>query len=130
MLKAIITALPLFCLIGCGNLQQAQEQSTEQRLADLGLRQGEPVHSIPSQQISTWQYLNKTHISLSSGPGRDYLIAFNRPCSNLQQDNQLLFKDMLQELTRHAQIVSIAAGSDALHCPIAEIYRLEKIPKQ
>ena len=86
------------------------------------------MHSITSQQISTWLYLNKPHISLSSGPGRDYLIAFNRPCSDLQQDNQLLFKDMLQELTRHAQIVSITASGDALHCSIDEIYRLEKAP--
>ena len=57
--------------------QQALRDETlplADRLAMLGFRQGEPVKSVWRVDIDGWQYLDKSHMVLGTGPGRSYLV--------------------------------------------------------
>jgi hypothetical protein len=101
----------------------------EERLATLGYRQGEPVKSVWQIDIDGWQYLDKRHMVLGTGPGRTYLIEFSYPCRNLNFSNRIAYSTTVGTLTTLDKIVSIDSGGFPEHCLIGEIYRLEKVPR-
>lgn len=112
--------------------QQALRDETlplAERLAVLGFRQGEPVKSVWQVDIDGWQYLDKSHMVLGSGPGRSYLVEFSHPCRNLNFSNRIGYSTTVGSLTALDKIVSIDTGGFPEHCLIGEIYRLEKVPR-
>lgn len=112
--------------------QQALDDESlplEERLAMLGLRQGEPVKSVWQVDIDGWQYLDKRHMVLGTGPGRTYLVEFSYPCRNLNFSNLITYSTTVGSLTTLDKIVSTDSSGIAEYCLIGEIYRLEKLPK-
>ncbi|SFQ07135.1 DUF6491 family protein [Pseudomonas borbori] len=112
--------------------QQALRDETlplAERLAVLGFRQGEPVKSVWQVDIDGWQYLDKSHMVLGSGPGRSYLVEFSYPCRNLNFSNLITCSTTVDSLTTLDKIVSIDSGGFPEHCLIGEIYRLEQVPR-
>jgi hypothetical protein len=125
-----ILLLSALLLAACG--QQSLRDETlplEERLATLGYRQGQPVKSLWYTDIDGWQYLDKSHMVLGTGPGRAYLIEFSYPCRNLNFSNRISYSTTVGALTTLDKIVSIDSGGFPEHCLIGEIYRLEKVPR-
>lgn len=112
--------------------QQALRDETlplADRLAMLGFRQGEPVKSVWYVDIDGWQYLDKSHMVLGTGPGRSYLVEFSYPCRNLNFSNLITYSTTVGSLTTLDKIVSTNSSGIPEYCLIGEIYRLEKVPK-
>lgn len=112
--------------------QQALRDETlplADRLAMLGFRQGEPVKSVWYVDIDGWQYLDKSHMVLGTGPGRSYLVEFSYPCRNLNFSNLITYSTTVGSLTTLDKIVSTDSSGIPEYCLIGEIYRLEKVPK-
>lgn len=112
--------------------QQALRDETlplADRLAMLGFRQGEPVKSVWRVDIDGWQYLDKSHMVLGTGPGRSYLVEFSYPCRNLNFSNLITYSTTVGSLTTLDKIVSTDSSGIPEYCLIGEIYRLEKVPK-
>jgi len=112
--------------------QQALRDETlplADRLAALGFRQGEPVKSVWQVDIDGWQYLDKSHMVLGTGPGRSYLVEFSYPCRNLNFSNLITYSTTVGSLTTLDKIVSTDSSGIPEYCLIGEIYRLEKVPK-
>lgn len=95
----------------------------------LGMRQGEPVKSVWQVDIDGWQYLDKRHMVLGSGPRRAYLIEFSYPCRNLNLSNLITYSTTVGSLTSLDRIISIDSSGTPEYCLIGEIYRLEQVPK-
>lgn len=117
-------------LAACGQ-QSLRDESLplEDRLATLGYRQGEPVKSVWRTDIDGWQYLDKRHMVLGTGPGRSYLVEFSYPCRNLNFSNLITYSTTVGALTTLDKIVSLDSGGFPEHCLIGNIYRLEKLPR-
>jgi len=111
----------LLCLLAACARQPYLDESLplEDRLAQLGLRQGEAVDSI--LEVAP-------HITLDSGVGRNFLIAFTNPCYNLKANNRIGYSTTGGSLTRLDKIISVDNGMPQA-CLVGDIYRLEKIAK-
>lgn len=120
----------LLCLLAACARQPYLDESLplEDRLAQLGLRQGEAVDSILGFNINGWQYLDSHHITLDSGVGRNFLIVFTNPCYNLKANNRIGYSTTGGSLTRLDKIISVDNGMPQA-CLVGDIYRLEKIAK-
>lgn len=117
-------------LAACGQqLLRDESLPLDDRLATLGYRQGEQVKSLWRTDIDGWQYLDKRHMVLGTGPGRSYLIEFSSPCRNLNFSNRISYSSTVGALTTLDKIVSIDSGGFPEHCLIGNIYRLEKLPR-
>ena len=127
---AVILLVSALLLAACGQ-QSLRDESLplEERLATLGYRQGEPVKSVWQIDIDGWQYLDKRHMVLGTGPGRAYLIEFSYPCRNLNFSNRISYSTTVGSLTTLDKIVSIDSGGFPEHCLIGRVYRLEKVPR-
>lgn len=126
----VILLVSALLLAACG--QQSLRDETlplEDRLAALGYRQGEAIKSVWHADIDGWQYLDKRHMVLGTGPGRSYLIEFSYPCRNLNFSNRISYSSTVGALTTLDKIVSIDSGGFPEHCLIGNIYRLEKLPR-
>jgi hypothetical protein len=130
-LKTAVSLLVSALLLAACGQQSLRDESLplEERLATLGYRQGEPVKSVWQIDIDGWQYLDKRHMVLGTGPGRTYLIEFSYPCRNLNFSNRIAYSTTVGTLTTLDKIVSIDSGGFPEHCLIGEIYRLEKVPR-
>ena len=130
-LKPAVSLLVSALLLAACGQQSLRDESLplEERLATLGYRQGEPVKSVWQIDIDGWQYLDKRHMVLGTGPGRTYLIEFSYPCRNLNFSNRIAYSTTVGTLTTLDKIVSIDSGGFPEHCLIGEIYRLEKVPR-
>lgn len=71
----ILLVSALLLLAACSQRPLRDESlSLEERLATLGYHQGELVKSVWYVDVHAWQYLDKRHMVLGTGPGRAYLI--------------------------------------------------------
>jgi len=129
--KTLAILLLSSLLLAACSQQSLRDESLplEERLAALGYRQGEPVKSVWYVDIDGWQYLDKRHMVLGTGPGRAYLIEFSYPCRNLNFSNRIAYSTTVGSLTTLDKIVSTDSGGFPEHCLIGQIYRLEKLPR-
>jgi methenyltetrahydromethanopterin cyclohydrolase len=128
-LKAGALGAALVLLAACAQQPRNDTLPLDEHLAKLGYRQGEPVRSILGFDINGWEYLDKRHITLGSGPGRKYLIEFRQPCNNLGFGNQIGYSSTAGSLTRLDKVVSTDSSGFPEHCLIEDMYRLEKVEK-
>jgi hypothetical protein len=130
-LKTLLILLVSALLLAACGQQSLRDEALplEDRLAALGYRQGEAVKSLWHADIDGWQYLDKRHMVLGTGPGRAYLIEFSYPCRNLNFSNRISYSTTVGALTTLDKIVSIDSGGFPEHCLIGNIYRLEKLPR-
>ncbi|WP_439887721.1 DUF6491 family protein [Pseudomonas sp. MBLB4123] len=122
--------LGVLLLTACAQQMRWDESlPLEARLALLGWRQGEAVESVWRGDIDGWQYLDKRHMVLGTGPGRSYLVEFAYPCHNLSFSNPIGYSTTVGALTALDRIVSIDSAGTPAYCLIDGIYRLERMPE-
>ncbi|MDR6233142.1 DUF6491 family protein [Pseudomonas oryzihabitans] len=99
----------------------------DDRLAELGYRQGAPVDTILGFDLSGWHYLDSRHLALGTGLGRAYLVDFVVPCRNLAAGNRLGYRSRAAGLRPGDFLVSTDARGSRLDCPIGGLYRLDPL---
>ncbi len=123
------TVVLAFLLAACAGPGSGEPPLTlEQRLQSSGLRQGESVSVIRGFRLSSWTYLDETHIQVSSAIGDDYLITFHMPCWGLQTADAIAHTSTVGALSRHDRILARSA-SMPVNCSIRDIHALEPISK-
>ncbi|WP_339628176.1 DUF6491 family protein [uncultured Pseudomonas sp.] len=127
---SILLLASVLLLMACSQQAARNESlSLDEHLATLGYRQGEPVTAVWYIDIDGWQYLDKRHLLLGTGPGRSYLVEFSYPCRNLSFSNLISYSTTVGSLTTLDRIVSIDSSGFPEYCLIGGLYRLEKLPK-
>lgn len=99
----------------------------DDRLAELGYRQGMPVDTILGFDLSGWNYLDSRHLALGTGLGRAYLVDFAVPCGNLATGNRLGYRSRAAGLRPGDVLVSTDVRGSRLDCPIGGLYRLDPL---
>ncbi|APQ11445.1 hypothetical protein BJP27_07985 [Pseudomonas oryzihabitans] len=99
----------------------------DDRLAELGYRQGAPVDTILGFDLSGWSYLDSRHLALGTGLGRAYLVDFAVPCGNLAAGNRLGYRSRAAGLRPGDFLVSTDVRGSRLDCPIGGLYRLDPL---
>ncbi|KTT14393.1 hypothetical protein NS2R_00515 [Pseudomonas oryzihabitans] len=99
----------------------------DNRLAELGYRQGAPVDTILGFDLSGWNYLDSRHLALGTGLGRAYLVDFAVPCGNLAAGNRLGYRSRAAGLRPGDFLVSTDVRGSRLNCPIGGLYRLDPL---
>lgn len=95
-------------------------------LRKQGVRQDEPVASIPGFSLSGWRFVDDLHIIVDNGPGRDYLLTFSFPCRDLAWMDRIGYTTTAGIFGRLDRIVGRHLGAP-VRCPVAEIHRLKPI---
>lgn len=123
-LAAVLTVAATLLLAGCVGRPFAPP-TLDDRLADLGYRQGAAVDTILGFDLSGWHYLDTRHLALGTGLGRAYLVDFAVPCRNLAAGNRLGYRSRAAGLRPDDFLVSTDARGNRLECPIGGLYRLD-----
>ncbi|MCD4862787.1 DUF6491 family protein [Pseudomonas sp. PLB05] len=123
-LAALLTVAATLLLAGCAGRPFAPP-TLDDRLADLGYRQGAAVDTILGFDLSGWHYLDTRHLALGTGLGRAYLVDFAVPCRNLAAGNRLGYRSRAAGLRPGDFLVSTDARGNRLECPIGGLYRLD-----
>ncbi|MXS19697.1 MULTISPECIES: DUF6491 family protein [Pseudomonas] len=123
-LAAVLTVAATLLLAGCVGRPFAPPP-LDDRLADLGYRQGAAVDTILGFDLSGWHYLDTRHLALGTGLGRAYLVDFAVPCRNLAAGNRLGYRSRAAGLRPGDFLVSTDARGNRLECPIGGLYRLD-----
>lgn len=123
-LAAVLTVAATLLLAGCAGRPFAPP-TLDDRLADLGYRQGAAVDTILGFDLSGWHYLDTRHLALGTGLGRAYLVDFAVPCRNLAAGNRLGYHSRAAGLRPGDFLVSTDARGNRLECPIGGLYRLD-----
>ncbi|MGM3425828.1 DUF6491 family protein [Pseudomonas benzopyrenica] len=123
-LAAVLTVAATLLLAGCAGRPFAPP-TLDDRLADLGYRQGAAVDTILGFDLSSWHYLDTRHLALGTGLGRAYLVDFAVPCRNLAAGNRLGYRSRAAGLRPGDFLVSTDARGNRLECPIGGLYRLD-----
>ncbi len=123
-LAAVLTVAATLLLAGCVGRPFAPP-TLDDRLADLGYRQGAAVDTILGFDLSGWHYLDTRHLALGTGLGRAYLVDFAVPCRNLAAGNRLGYRSRAAGLRPGDFLVSTDARGNRLECPIGGLYCLD-----
>lgn len=126
-LPVILPLFLAFLIGGCASHNEAP-MTLEQRLAQKGLQQGESVRRINRFVIDGWQYLDDSHILISS-VGRDrYLVTFAMPCIDTAFASDISFSTTAEALTPMDKV--FVRGESRHHgCPIFSIHHLDPLPQ-
>jgi hypothetical protein len=122
----LLALLGLVLLAGCA-VRPFGPPTLDDRLAELGYRQGAPVATILGFDLSGWRYLDSRHLALGTGLGRAYLVDFAVPCRNLAAGNRLGYRSRAAGLQAGDALVSTDARGNRLECPIAGLSRLDPL---
>ncbi|OAN23526.1 DUF6491 family protein [Pseudomonas oryzihabitans] len=125
-LAAVLTVAATLLLAGCAGRPFAPP-TLDDRLADLGYRQGAAVDTILGFDLSGWHYLDTRHLALGTGLGRAYLVDFAVPCRNLAAGNRLGYRSRAAGLRPGDFLVSTDARGSRMKCPIGGLYRLDPL---
>ncbi|RMX08290.1 hypothetical protein D8I35_04075 [Corticibacter populi] len=122
---AAVATMLAACASTAGN---APEVSIEERLQKQHLQIGESIQRIPSFGISGWSYLDKRHVLIDNGPGKQYLIRTDIDCDELAFANHLGYTSTAGALTRFDRLKSRSASGWPIDCNIEAIHQLDKLP--
>lgn len=128
-MRAFSTSLALIAILllaGC-SVRPFAPPTLDDRLAELGYRQGAPLDTILGFDLSGWHYLDTRHLALGTGLGRAYLVDFAVPCRNLAAGNRLGYRSRAAGLQAGDALVSTDARGSRLDCPIGGLYRLDPL---
>ena len=120
VLPAFFTLVAVLLLAGCAG-RPFGPPTLDDRLADLGYRQGAAMDTILGFDLSGWHYLDTRHLALGTGLGRAYLVDFAVPCRNLAAGN----RSRAAGLRPGDVLVSTDARGNRMECPIGGLYRLD-----
>lgn len=123
---AFLTLVAVVLLAGCAGRPFATA-TLDDRLADLGYRQGAVLDTILGFDLSGWHYLDTRHLALGTGLGRAYLVDFAVPCRNLATGNRLGYRSRAAGLRPGDFLVSTDTRGNRIECPIGGLYRLDPL---
>ncbi|MET0379836.1 MAG: DUF6491 family protein [Spongiibacteraceae bacterium] len=128
-LQRILTAV-ILCGIatvasadGTGN---TPSKTLTEKLEKYKYQQGEPVDYINNYELDGWNYIDRTHIVIHTGPSRDYLVTVMTPCNDLSTAENIAFTTTTSKLTKFDKLMVRGAGGIVQHCPITQINTLKK----
>lgn len=124
VLPAFFTLVAVLLLAGCAG-RPFGPPTLDDRLAELGYRQGAAMDTILGFDLSGWHYLDSRHLALGTGLGRAYLVDFAVPCRNLAAGNRLGYHSRAAGLRPGDFLVSTDARGNRMECPIGGLYRLD-----
>ena len=87
----LLTLVAVLLLAGCAG-RPFGPPTLDDRLAELGYRQGAAMDTILGFDLSGWHYLDTRDLALGTGLGRAYLVDFAVPCRNLAAGNRLGYR--------------------------------------
>jgi hypothetical protein len=104
----------------CACADAPVDETLDQRLAQRGYQQGEPVKEIRNYTIDGWNFIDDRHIVLHSGPGRDYMVSLTMRCVNLGNSENIAFTSTNAALTPLDNLLVHRDGFEDI-CPIHEL---------
>jgi len=126
---AMAAALALvFAAILAGCASNGTPASLEARLAERGYVLGAPVDRVKRYKLDGWNYLDRTHVIIHTGPSRHQLVTVRNTCHNLSSVEVLAFTTTTGDLTRFDKLIIRGAGNIREECVIEAIHELEKLP--
>ncbi len=102
------------------------DKTLQEKLAKQKYQQGEAVEYINNYELDGWNYIDRTHIVIHTGPSRDYLVTVMMPCNDLPSAENIAFTTTTGKLTRFDKLMVRGAGGIVQHCPITQINALTK----
>lgn len=116
----------LFCTITTAATAADNSKSLAEKLEKHKYEQGAAVDSINNYELDGWNYIDRTHIVIHTGPSRDYLVTVMTPCNDLSTAENIAFTTTSSKLTKFDKLMVRGAGGIVQHCPITQINALSK----
>ena len=114
--------------------EEAREElivtTAEQLAAARGYEIVEPVRSVRQYRGDGWQYVSDSALILQISPTQQYLVELARRCIGLKTAETIVTTTTGGELTTFDSVRSPRSGMGGIGCPIRNIYKLKKIPKE
>jgi hypothetical protein len=127
-LLTICLAAALPALAACAGNPAQPPPTLDQRLANLGYRQGKEIDSIRRYTIDGWSPIDDTHVVMEAGPSTAYLISLRFSCLNLDFVEGLRFTTSPPDaVTRLDDLIVPEHGSGPRRCPIDTIHELSPL---
>jgi hypothetical protein len=100
------------------------------RLNELGYVGKTSIKRIGYTRFSGWAYVDDTHITVTFGASRNYLIEFRSPCRDAQFAQSLRFDTHMSSITPGDRAFMGRDPRTMIPCWIDSLYELEKKPKE
>ena len=101
----------------------------QQKLEKSGYRITDETAEILNYELNGWNALDDRHLTISTGPGKRYLVTFRSPCRELRGTETIAFSNTVNRLTKFDKAIVRSTGGITEQCYIESIHLLEKIPK-
>ena len=125
--KIVYTLLiSTLALMACAGAQQ-EPLTLEQKLAEKNYQLGEPVEKIYDYRLDGWNYLDREHVIMHTGPSGHYLVSLRNPCVNLLGAEVIAFTTTVGHLTRYDKLLVKDTTRVLERCYIESLHKLEKI---
>lgn len=109
--------------------QQKEQQALEQKLTKFGYEPGAAVDDIQGYKLDGWNYLDRRHVMIHTGPSERYLVTLMVPCQDLSTAENIGFSTTATKLSKFDKLVVRGSGGMKQDCPISELRKLTKIEK-
>lgn len=126
--RVSLRALALIILGAAAAHAADNDKTLEEKLAKQKYEKGAPVEYINDYELDGWNYIDRNHIVIHTGPSRDYLITVMTPCSDLASAENIAFTTTTHKLTKFDRLMVRGAGGIQQDCPIRAINELKKKP--
>lgn len=110
-----------------GGVQADDATALTEKLEKHHYTLGNATDAINDYELDGWNYIDKTHIVIHSGPSRDYLISLMHSCEDLSAAENIAFTTTTRKLTRFDKLMVRSAGGMVQNCPLTRINVLTKI---
>ncbi len=124
----------LICLSSATFAEEAREELIETTAEQLAAARGyeivESVRSVRQYRGDGWLYVSDKALILQISPTQRYLVELSRRCIGLNTAETIVTTTTGGELTTFDSVRSPRSGMGGIGCPIRNIYKLKKIPKE
>ena len=114
--------------------EEAREElivtTAEQLAAARGYEIVESVRSVRQYRGDGWQYVSDSALILQISPTQQYLVQLAMRCIGLKTAEAIVTTTTGGELTTFDAVHAPGSGMGSRGCPIRNIYKLKKIPKE
>jgi hypothetical protein len=109
---------------------QRDQQALEQKLTRFGYTPGAVVDDIQGYKLNGWNYLDRRHVMIHTGPSERYLVTLMVSCHDLSTAENIGFSTTATKLSKFDKLVVRGSGGMKQECPITELRKLTKIEKK
>ncbi len=122
------TALALATMLAACGSAQTKELTLEQKLSEKKLALGPEIDRVRDYRLTGWNYLDREHVIIHTGPSSSVLITLKMPCNNLSTAEDIGFTNTVGSLTKFDRLVVRDRTSNMTErCVIDSLNELEKI---